>query len=110
MQQFIRDIDCEMGEVVSEKIRRKIKAYDQSLMLVEVYFKNGAIGEEHTHEEEQISYCIDGVFDYSIGETVYRLQKGDSIFVPMGLKHGCRLISQEGTLLDIFTPYRSDFV
>lgn len=110
MQQFIQDTSCELEMVVPDKINRKIKAYGESLMLVEVYFKNNAVGEKHTHEHEQISYCIEGEFNYYIGSTTYHMQKGDSIFVPRGDLHGCRLISETGTLLDIFTPYRSDFV
>ena len=98
-------------DIVKEgQIRRKIKAYDKSLMIVEVEFQNGAVGDEHVHVHEQSSYCLEGSFDYSIEDKIYRLEVGDSIFVDKDLKHGCKLLSEKGRLLDIFTPYREDFV
>lgn len=98
-------------EVVEEgHICRKIKSYDNNLMVVDVSFEDEAVGAEHKHPHEQISYCLDGIFDYSIEDKIYHLEKGDTIFVPKGLRHGCKLLSSKGRLLDIFTPYREDFV
>lgn len=110
MSHYVVEKECAVETVVEGHVTRKIKSYDKSLMLVDVDFKDGAIGAEHTHVHEQISYCVDGVFDYSIEDKIYRLEKGDTIFVPKNLLHGCKLISETGKLLDIFTPYREDFV
>ena len=110
MQQFITDETCQLETVVEGKVSRRVKSYSNNLMIVQVYFQDGAIGEEHQHEHEQISYCAEGVFDYSIEDKVYRMKKGDTIYVPKNLMHGCKLISQKGTLLDIFTPCREDFI
>lgn len=110
MSHYIIDKDCESQTVVKGHIERKIKSFDGNLMLVDVDFKDHAIGSEHVHPEEQISYCVEGVFNYTIGNEVYRLEKGDSIFVPSNLLHGCKLISTTGKLLDIFSPCRKDFI
>lgn len=110
MSHYIIDKKCESETVVKGHIKRKIKSYNSNLMLVDVDFKDHAVGSEHVHPEEQISYCVEGVFDYSIEDKIYRMEKGDSIFVPANLLHGCKLISQTGKLLDIFTPCRKDFI
>ncbi|MEG0305571.1 MAG: cupin domain-containing protein [Oscillospiraceae bacterium] len=110
MHHYVTEKGCAVETVIEGHISRKIKAFDKNLMVVEVAFQNNAIGAEHIHTHEQISYCLDGVFDYSIEDKIHRLIKGDTIFVPENLRHGCKLISKTGTLLDIFTPCREDFV
>lgn len=110
MQQYVTDETSQLEIVVEGKVSRKIKSYNNNIMLVEVYFQNDAIGEVHQHEHEQISYCVEGEFDYSIEDKIYHMTKGDTIYIPKQLMHGCKLISSKGTLLDIFTPYRADFI
>ena len=78
--------------------RRKIRAYNENAMLVEVGFDTGAVGAAHSHPHTQISYVLDGEFTYTI--------EGN---VDGGKVHGCTCV-KAGTLLDIFTPMREDFV
>lgn len=96
--------------LIANQLSRKIKSYDANLMLVEVIFENGAIGEMHKHEHEQIAYCIDGEFDYYIGNETHKLRTGDTAYISPNVSHGCKLLSEKGKLLDIFTPYRKDFI
>ncbi len=54
-------------------------------------------------------YVLSGKFLYTVeGETV-EMHPGDSIVVPGGLVHGTKCLEQ-GTLLDVFTPVREDFL
>ncbi len=110
MLHYVQDKACQSEVLVEGKLSRKVKAHDKNLMLVEVHFENGAVGDIHTHPHEQLAYCAGGVFEFYIEDKVYPIEKGDTIYVPPHLAHGCKLISAEGTLLDIFTPYRADFV
>ena len=88
---------------------RRVLAYESRLMAVEVGFETGAVGAVHTHPHTQCSYVLSGRFSYSVeGESV-ELHPGDSIVVPGGLAHGTQCL-EAGTLLDIFTPMREDFV
>ena len=90
-------------------VARRILAYDDSLMSVEVAFETGAAGAEHSHPHTQCSYVLSGKFSYSVeGESV-ELNPGDSIVVPSGLPHGTVCL-EKGVLLDIFTPMRADFL
>lgn len=110
MQQYVQESTCRAITVVPGKVWRKIKSYSEKLMVVEVTFANGAVGDVHTHAHEQISYCLEGEFDYSVGDAVYHLVPGDTIAVPPDRLHGCVLRSARGRLLDIFTPCRTDFI
>ena len=88
---------------------RRILAWNDQLMTVEVGFETGSVGKAHTHPHVQASYVLSGKFNYTVdGETV-EMNPGDSIVVPSGLVHSTVCL-EAGKLLDIFTPYREDFV
>ncbi len=88
---------------------RRILAYDDALMEVEVGFETGAEGVPHTHPHTQLSYVLSGSFRYSVEEESTVLNAGDSIVVPGGLVHGTVCL-EKGVLLDVFTPKRDDFL
>ncbi len=88
---------------------RRILAWDEKLMLVEVSFEKGAEGALHAHPHEQSSYVISGKFRYTVEGESTELNPGDSIVVPGGLAHGTVCL-EAGVLLGTFTPYREDFL
>ncbi len=97
-------------EDLGQGISRKILAFDEKLMSVEVSFEKGAIGEAHLHDEhDQISYVLDGVFEYTIDSEKFIGRKGDSFYVKPNQMHGAVCL-EAGRLLDIFTPQRKDFL
>ena len=88
---------------------RRIRAYNEEVMLVEVIFESGAVGSDHSHPHTQISYVLSGEFTYHIEGEKRTMMPGDSIVVDGGRVHGCTCV-KAGTLLDIFAPMRADFV
>lgn len=110
MSNFYYDKDIELETLVEGQNYRKIKAHDGNMMLVEVIFENGGIGAEHTHVHEQASYCLEGEFEFNIDGEVKKIGVGDTIYIPSNALHGCKLLSEYGRLLDIFTPQREDFL
>ena len=108
MQTFVRQDDPQWIELGGGQ-RRKIRAYNEEMMLVEVGFDEGAVGADHSHPHTQISYVLEGEFTYHIEGETRVMKKGDSIVVPGGRTHGCACV-KAGTLLDVFAPMRGDFV
>ena len=90
-------------------MERRILAFNDSLMPVEVSFETGSVGAPHTHPHTQCSYVLSGSFRYSVEDEETVLSPGDSIIVPGGAVHGTVCL-EKGVLLDIFTPYREDFL
>ena len=88
---------------------RRILAFNDSLMAVEVGFEAGSEGAPHTHPHTQLSYVLSGSFRYSVEDESVILNPGDSIVVPAGLTHGTVCL-EKGVLLDVFTPKRDDFL
>ncbi len=88
---------------------RRILAWNDKLMAVEVGFEAGAEGALHSHPHTQCSYVLSGRFKYTVGDESSELGQGDSVIVPGGIVHGTVCI-EAGKLLDIFTPKRDDFL
>ncbi len=96
-------------EVVGEGVRRKIMSYDANLMMVVVAFETGGIGTPHQHVHTQMSYVESGVFTITIAGEKQVLRPGDAFYVPPNVWHGAECL-EAGTLVDVFTPMRADFI
>jgi quercetin dioxygenase-like cupin family protein len=96
-------------ENLGDGIKRKVLAYRESLMVVEVYFEKGAEGVVHNHPHEQIAYVLKGKFEFNIDGEKQVVEPGDTVFLDANKPHGT-ICLEEGILLDIFTPYREDFI
>jgi quercetin dioxygenase-like cupin family protein len=110
MQNFCYDCDTKLETLVEGKNYRKIKAHNGSLMLVETIFENGGEGTPHTHVHEQAVYCLEGEFEFTIDGETKIVKTGDTLYMPSNVLHGCKLLSDKGRLLDVFTPQRDDFL
>ena len=96
-------------EKADNGVERKILGYDDQLMMVCVRFEKGAVGSLHHHVHRQVSYVEAGRFEVTIDGKKSVLEKGDCFFVAPDLVHGVVAL-EKGTLVDIFTPCRMDFI
>ncbi|MEM5475466.1 cupin domain-containing protein [Pacificibacter sp. AS14] len=94
---------------VSDGLSRKVGAYNDNLMVVEVHFEAGTIAPLHHHVHEQITYVISGKFEFTVGDETYIVTAGDSLYKQSNIVHGA-ICLEAGTLLDVFTPHREDFL
>lgn len=91
-------------------VLRKVLAYSDKIMNVELKFEKGAIGAMHSHPHEQIGYIIEGSLLYKEeGKEDVVLNAGDSYLVPPHVMHGIECLTKV-KLMDIFTPMREDFI
>lgn len=105
---FVYADDCKF-ETVSEGVKRRILAYGDQLMAVEVHFEKDAVGSLHSHPHTQLSYVLEGEFEFEINGNKNIVRKGDTLYKVPNIVHGCRC-TERGILLDVFTPYREDFI
>ena len=96
-------------EDLGKGIKRKVLAFHENLMIVEVYFEKGSVGEMHSHPHEQITYVLEGEFEFIINGTKKVVKAGDSMFKEPNVLHGA-ICLKKGKLLDIFSPHREDFL
>lgn len=96
-------------ETVDQGVKRKIMAYDDKIMLVNVHFEEGGIGAMHEHYHSQVTYVESGEFEMTIGEETKTLKGGDAFYIPPHVMHGA-VCKKSGTLIDVFSPIREDFM
>ena len=90
-------------------VKRRVLAYQDPLMIVEVVFEKGGVGTVHTHPHCQNTYVKSGRFRFTVAGEDVEVGPGDTLAFPPDVLHGT-LCLEAGTLLDIFTPMRKDFV
>lgn len=90
-------------------VKRKVLAYGDDMMLVEVHFEEGAEGAAHTHPHSQTTYVLEGEFEFTVSGKTAVVNKGDMVYMTPNALHGC-ICRKKGILLDCFSPYREDFL
>ena len=96
-------------EQVGPGIQRKITGFNNDIMMVLVKFEEGGIGEPHSHIHSQSTYIESGTFEVTIADKTDLLKQGDCFLVPPNAIHGV-VCTEAGTLIDVFSPIREDFM
>ena len=65
----------------------------------------------HSHDFEQLVFCIQGKFNYHLGDKVHLMTPGSMLRVPAHTVHYVEPLGDEVALnLDVFSPIRSDYL
>ena len=98
-------------ETLNPLISRRLISTDR-MMLAHVYLEQGAIVPTHSHENEQLTYILEGTLRLWLGDDesqVVDLAAGEVLHIPSHLPH--RAEALERTLdVDIFCPPRADWL
>ena len=98
-------------ETVSPMLDRRLITGDR-MMLAHVYLKKGCIVPKHTHENEQLTYILEGALRFWIGEDESQelvVKAGEVLHIPSMVPHKAEAL--EDTLdVDVFTPPRQDWL
>jgi len=105
---IVRNDEVKLSDLGSG-VSRKVLSHVDSMMMVEVHFIKGAVGEIHAHVHEQISYIIKGSFQLDIIGEKEIVKAGDTFYIDPDVLHGV-LALEDSTILDVFTPQREDFL
>lgn len=90
-------------------VKRRVLAYNDAMMMVEVCFETGGVGSPHTHPHAQSTYVQSGRFRFTIDGRDAEVAAGDTIAFAPGVTHGTVCL-EAGTLIDVFAPMREDFL
>jgi len=98
-------------EKVSDMFERRLITADR-MMLAHVYLKKGAIVPRHSHENEQLTYILEGCLKFWIGDDESQellVRAGEVLHIPSNVPHKAEAL--EDTLdVDIFDPPRQDWL
>ena len=108
MKHFVLHADAE-PEIMKNGITKRILSYDDSLMVEELVFEEGAKSKLHSHTPVQIPYVKSGVFEFTAGGETFVLREGDTAYMGPDEPH-CVECIEEGTLVVAFSPVREDYL
>ncbi len=98
-------------ESVTSQLSRRLITGDR-MMLAQVYLEAGTVVPQHSHENEQLTWIVEGALRFWIGadggqELVVRA--GEVLHIPSNVPHKAEAL--ERTLdVDIFSPPRQDWL
>ena len=98
-------------EQVSPMLDRKLITGDR-MMLAHVYLKKGCIVPRHQHENEQLTYILEGGLKFWIGEDEKKeviVRAGEVLHIPSMVWHKAEAI-EETLDVDVFSPPRQDWL
>jgi quercetin dioxygenase-like cupin family protein len=79
------------------------------MMIAHVYLAKGAVVPEHSHHNEQITYILDGLLRFTLGDETIDVAAGEVLTIPAHVPH--RAEALEDTLdVDVFHPPRQDWL
>jgi len=99
------------AEPMKGSITRRLITGDR-MMIAHVYLKKGDDVPQHSHENEQITYILEGALHFWLGEKGERellVRAAEVLVIPSYLAH--RALAVEDTLdVDVFNPPRQDWL
>lgn len=101
-------------ERVTDDISRRLVTGDR-MMLAHVYLDRGSVVPRHAHDNEQITYILEGALRFWIGEEGAEdeeelvVRAGEVLHIPSRVPHEAEAL--EDTLdVDVFCPPRQDWL
>ena len=103
--------DAMPKEAVTPLIDRRLVTGERS-MLAHIHLRKGSVVPQHSHDNEQFTYVLEGALQFFLGEEgedEVIVRAGEVLHIPSGLPH--KAVALEDTVdLDVFTPLRQDWL
>ena len=84
----------------------------ERMMIAHVYLDEGAVVPRHQHENEQLTYILEGCLRFRLGadeSQVVDVRAGEVLHIPSWLPHSAEAL-EETLDCDIFCPPREDWL
>ncbi len=99
-------------EAVTDDIARRLFTGER-MMLAQVYLDKGSIVPWHSHENEQLTWIVEGALKFWLGDREDPEERvvsaGEVMYIPSNVPHKAEAL--EDTLdVDVFSPPRQDWL
>lgn len=98
-------------EKVNAMLERRLITGDR-MMLAHVYLKKGCVVPRHQHENEQLTYILEGGLRFWIGEDEKQtvdVMAGEVLHIPSMVWHKAEAL-EDTVDVDVFSPPRQDWL
>src|SRR6266480_690418 len=102
----------EKGTLAPGKLADVVIIDRDRMMLAHVYLKKGCIVPKHSHENEQLTYILEGALKFWIGEDgaeEITVRAGEVLLIPSNIPHKAEAL-EETLDVDVFSPPRQDWL
>ncbi len=107
MLKYVKWREVEL-EALNPQIGRQMVT-GNNLMLARVLLKKGAIVPEHSHENEQVTYILEGALKFWIDGKEIVVHAGEVLCIPAHMPHKAEAV-EDTVDLDVFYPPRQDWL
>ncbi len=84
--------------------------HGERTMLARIILRKGAIVPRHSHENEQITYVVEGALRFIMGDNrVITVSAGQVMVIPSNMPHQAEAL-EDTVDLDVFAPPRADWI
>jgi unsaturated pyranuronate lyase len=95
-------------EQMNPKIWRKV-INGERITLAQIFIAKDGVVPTHHHDNEQMSYVLEGALKFEIGGEEVIVRKGEVVHIPSNVPHG--VVALEDTFdIEIFSPVRLDWL
>jgi quercetin dioxygenase-like cupin family protein len=105
--QYIRLADMPV-EHLNPLVDRQFVAGEKS-MLARLILRKGCKVPLHSHENEQITYILEGALKFSLQGKEIVVRAGEILVIPSNLPHSAEAL-EDTVDLDVFCPPRADWI
>lgn len=72
-----------------------------------ITYEPGTVVPEHVHEEQQITFVVEGEFEFTIAGETRLLRRGTVAVIPPWVPHAARTLDSHCLQIDVFVPPRA---
>jgi len=99
------DVEHEkLGPLVARRV-----VHGDGLTVARIYLKKGAVIPRHHHENEQLSYLLEGRLRFEFDEQEAIIGAGELMQIPSNEPHRVEAL-EDSIALDVFQPTREDWL
>ena len=98
-------------ERVNDSLDRRLITGDR-MMLAHVYLRKGCLVPKHSHENEQLTYILEGALRFKLGDDQHEtlvVNAGEVLTIPPHMPHKAEAL-KDTVDLDVFNPPRADWI
>ena len=107
MDTFLRLAELPPREILDGTIRGHY-AHGAAITIGEVLLEPHTVVPMHDHPHEQMTYIVEGRFEFTVGTETKILEPGMVVLIPGGARHGGKTLTA-CRVIDVFSPIREDY-
>jgi quercetin dioxygenase-like cupin family protein len=95
-------------EAISDKLWRRFVS-GQRITMAQFFFAEGGTVPRHQHENEQLTYVLEGALRFTVGDEEVTVRRGEVLHIPPDVPHGAVAL-EDSVDLEVFSHVRADWL